>query len=51
MKNIIIFDNSKMAERMMQIKMNAFMYWCTSNGLDEDDDENWNSFCEFYNNR
>jgi len=40
-----------MAKRMMQIKTDAYMYWCTRNGLDDDDEENWNSFCEFYNNQ
>jgi hypothetical protein len=49
--DIIIFDDSKMAKRMMQIKTDAYMYWCTRNGLDDDDEENWNSFCEFYNNQ
>jgi hypothetical protein len=30
--------------------MDAYAYWCVKNGLDQEDDENWNSFCEYYGN-
>jgi|688.fasta_scaffold14300_25 hypothetical protein len=46
-----IFDNSTEARRAMAVKMFRYEQWCKTQGLDVEDDNNWNSFSEMMNNR
>jgi hypothetical protein len=49
--DIVMFNVSPEAVAEMKLKMDAYAYWCLKNGLDQEDDENWNSFSEMMNNR
>jgi hypothetical protein len=46
-----IFNNSAEAKRAMAVKMFRYEQWCKTQGLDVEDDNNWNSFSEMLNNR
>jgi hypothetical protein len=45
-KGFISFNNN---EKEFRRKVDRFFEWCSANGLDLEDDENWNSYCESRN--
>lgn len=48
---IVNFVSTAQARAAMEIKMRGYFDWCDALKRDPADDENWNSFCESYNNR
>lgn len=46
-KGFISFNNDRPAFKQ---KVDRFYSWCSANGLDLEDEDNWSAYCEFISN-